>query len=120
VVYLSHHPKREYWVAWPTVEAITGEKVIPGLLDRYLASSAWDGQMTDQPIPADRPDNLFAPVPGPYEAHGEFDRQARPQSAESWADRNRGLLLGLAACVAVGAVGLLIHNGTRRNDGPAS
>jgi len=113
VVYLSHHPRREYWVAWPTVEAITGEKVCPGALDHYLASAAWDGQMTDEPVSTDRPDNLFEPVRGPYGAHGEFDRRARRDSGQSWANRHRGLLFTVAAGLAAGAVGLLARNGPK-------
>ena len=32
-------------VGYTTVEATLGEKVIPGLLDRYLATAAWEGAM---------------------------------------------------------------------------
>ena len=116
MVHLSHHPRRECWVGWPTVKAITGEKVIPGALDHYLASFGWEGQMTGKPMPADRPGNLFKSVPGPYSAHGEFDRRARPESMESWADRHRGFLLTLAAGAAAGAWRLFFRNG-RRHDG---
>ena len=69
--------------------------------------------MTDQPISAERPDNLFEPVRGPYGAHGEFDRRARPDSGQSWANRHRGLLLTVAAGLAAGAVGLLARNGPK-------
>jgi hypothetical protein len=33
--------------------------------------------MTDEPAQADRADNLFAPVPGDFGAHGRFDDRAR-------------------------------------------
>jgi NAD(P)-dependent dehydrogenase (short-subunit alcohol dehydrogenase family) len=114
VVEMSHHPRRESWVAWPTVEAITGEKAIPGLLDRYLSSRAWDGQMTDEPISTDRPGNLFEPVPGPYRAHGEFDRRARSVSWEAKVARHRGFLFALAGGALLGALGILAGFAGRR------
>jgi hypothetical protein len=33
--------------------------------------------MTDEPAKADRPDNLYAAVPGDFAAHGRFDARAR-------------------------------------------
>jgi short-subunit dehydrogenase len=38
-------PRREYWVGWPTVKAILGQRVIPGLLDRHLARKAWEDHL---------------------------------------------------------------------------
>lgn len=31
IYHAAHHPRREMWVGWPTVEAIVGQKFIPGL-----------------------------------------------------------------------------------------
>jgi NAD(P)-dependent dehydrogenase (short-subunit alcohol dehydrogenase family) len=68
--------RRELWVGFPSVKAIVGQKFAPWLADRMLAKSAWDGQMTDEPAPAERPDNLFEPVPGDIAiaAHAEVLR----------------------------------------------
>jgi len=34
IVYASHHPRREFYVGWPAMQAIVGDKLIPGLLDQ--------------------------------------------------------------------------------------
>jgi hypothetical protein len=43
---------------------ILGNMLVPGLLDRYLADSAWEGQETARQVRPDRRDNLFNPVSG--------------------------------------------------------
>src|SRR5690606_35853093 len=57
-------PRREYWLGWPTVKLILGNQLAPGLLDRYLARTAYRGQDTGAAVSPERPENLFAPVPG--------------------------------------------------------
>src|SRR5881227_4070516 len=47
IVYASHHPRREIYVGMPTVGAITVNKVVPGLLDQYLARFGYDSQQYD-------------------------------------------------------------------------
>jgi NAD(P)-dependent dehydrogenase (short-subunit alcohol dehydrogenase family) len=74
------HGPRELLVAWPTVKAVFGERIAPGLLDRYLARTGFDAQQTDEPLDGERPGNLFDPVPGDYGAHGRFDDEARWRS----------------------------------------
>ncbi len=106
IVWASTHRRREVFVAWPTVKAIYGQDVAPAYADRYLAKTAYDGQETNQPVPANRPDNLFEPVDGDFSAHGIFDDRAHPFSMESWLDLHRdkvlyggGLLLGCMAAM---------------------
>jgi NAD(P)-dependent dehydrogenase (short-subunit alcohol dehydrogenase family) len=36
IYWAAHHHRREVWVGAPTVEAIVGNKIAPGLLDHYL------------------------------------------------------------------------------------
>jgi len=93
IVWAAEHRRREVWVGWPTVEAVIGDKVAPGVLDRYLARFGYDSQQTDEPASPDRPDNLFAPVPGDHGAHGRFDNRARTFSFEWWASEHRSLIL---------------------------
>lgn len=100
VYYAATHRRRELWVGWPAMEAILGQKIIPGYLDRMLGRTAVDGQHTDEPIPPGRKDNLWEPVPGDHGAHGRFDAQATDHSVQSWADMNRApLALGALAGV---------------------
>jgi NAD(P)-dependent dehydrogenase (short-subunit alcohol dehydrogenase family) len=70
-------PERESLIGLPTVAAIQLQKLVPGVLDRYLASTAYDGQQTEEPEDAGRADNLFTPVGVDLGAHGRFDSMAR-------------------------------------------
>jgi NAD(P)-dependent dehydrogenase (short-subunit alcohol dehydrogenase family) len=101
VFWTAHHRRREFAVGYPTVQAILGDKFIPGLLDHYLARVGYDSQQTPEPVPANRVDNLYNPLPGDYGARGEFSDRALDYSLQSWANRYRGWLalggLGLAA-----------------------
>ena len=75
--------RREYLVGASTKATILANRVIPALLDRYLAKTGYDSQQTGQREPADKPDNLWQPLdqaPGTdHGAHGEFDQQAHPR-----------------------------------------
>ncbi len=103
IVYASHHPRREYCVGLPTVAAIAGDKIAPGLLDHYLANNGYEGQQTSEPEDRDRPDNLFQPIPGDHGAHGRFGERAWSASPQFWASKNRALLGLAAAALTVGS-----------------
>jgi NAD(P)-dependent dehydrogenase (short-subunit alcohol dehydrogenase family) len=108
VVHAADHPqRREYWVGGSTVGTLIGDKLAPGLLDRYLARTGFDSQQTDQPRDPDQPTNLWQPADRTtdYGAHGRFDEQAHPRSLQSWLSRHHGLL-GAAAALT-GAAGTL-------------
>jgi short-subunit dehydrogenase len=105
--FAAFHPRREIWVGWPTVKAIMANKIAPGLIDRYLAKAGYSGQLTDERSPADAPANLFEPVPGPYGAHGRFDRIARKRSWEMFTSRHRGALTAGIAVALVAGVGAI-------------
>jgi NAD(P)-dependent dehydrogenase (short-subunit alcohol dehydrogenase family) len=80
ILYAAQTQRRELVVGWPAVKAIYGEKVAPGLLDRYLARNGYDAQQTDERLDGERAGNLFEPVDGDFAAHGQFDDQAKPRS----------------------------------------
>lgn len=92
----SHHPRREILLGWPTIKAVVGNKLAPGIADRYLASRGYEGQLTDRPNPH-APANLFEPVPGDRGAHGTFDDRARSRDAIARA----AAVLGAAGTQAV-------------------
>jgi NADP-dependent 3-hydroxy acid dehydrogenase YdfG len=79
---VARRPVREMWIGGSTVKAIVGQRLVPWYADWRLASVAWDGQMTDEPRPAGRPDNVDAPLPGDRGAHGRFDEEASSWSAQ--------------------------------------
>jgi NAD(P)-dependent dehydrogenase (short-subunit alcohol dehydrogenase family) len=108
VYYASQHDVgRELMVAWPTVRAVVGNKAIPGLLDRYLATKGYAGEQTNEPDDPNRPDNLWEPVPGDWGAHGRFDDRAERKSAELELRLNRDWLLVGAAGIAGVLLGAL-------------
>ena len=96
VLFAARHRRREIWLAWPAVKAITGERVVPGYIDKYLAEHGYDGQQTDTPVRPDRRDNLYEPLPGDHGAHGRFDARAKRTSAEWWLSKHRSALLAAA------------------------
>ena len=83
IVFAAHARRREIYVGWPSARAILANKIVPGLLDRYLAGAGYSGQLTDEPAPPDAPDNLYKPVPGDRGAHGRFDERARAGARNS-------------------------------------
>jgi NAD(P)-dependent dehydrogenase (short-subunit alcohol dehydrogenase family) len=105
VYWAAHHRRREVYVGLPTVYTIIGNKLAPCLAERYLARTAIDGQQTPEPFDGTRAANLFEPVDDDHDegAHGIFDDQAHPRSAQAWLTRHRvGTGLG-AAAIGVGA-----------------
>jgi NAD(P)-dependent dehydrogenase (short-subunit alcohol dehydrogenase family) len=102
IVWAAHHDRPEVYVGWPTVKAIVGNKIAPRFADWYLARNGYDAQQTDEPAPANRPDNLWTPLPGDHGAHGQFDARARPVSWQFRLTKARNWL-GLFALFMGGA-----------------
>ena len=101
IYYAAHHPgRREYYPAWSAVEAIFGNKVAPSFADHYLARTGYESQQYDGRENLNRPNNLWAPLPGDHGAHGAFDARARGHSAELWAETHWEWL----AAAALGAI----------------
>lgn len=103
---------REISVGWPSVEAVYGNKLVPGYADRYLARNGFASQQTDEPADPDRPYNLWEPLPGDHGAHGRFDSRARPFSIELWLRTHRELVAVLGA----GLTGALLSALPRRSE----
>jgi len=110
--FAAEHDRRNVWVGYPTVQAILGNRIAPGLLDRYLAWSGYSGQLTQEPKPEDAPSNLFEPVKGDYGSHGRFDSRSKPRSIQMFTDRHRTAFWGLAGLLAI----LGLHRFARRFD----
>ena len=98
IYWAAHQRRPEMYVGMPSALTIIAEKFVPRLLDRYLARTGFEGQQTREAISADRPANLWQPVPGPYAARGRFSEGAHRHSPELWASMHRNWLLagGLA------------------------
>jgi len=105
VVHAADHPRRrEYWVGGSTVATLVANKLVPGLLDRYLARTAYEAQQTDQPIDPGRSVNLWEPVDGrggrDVGAHGAFDDEAANRSLQAWVGRRPGLAVAAGGLLA--------------------
>ena len=105
VVRVIRRPVRERWIGWSATKAILGQRVIAGLLDRYLGKIGYAKQQTPAPR-VERPDNVDAPLPGDRGAHGRFDARARTHSSHEWLRDHLGLVA--AATVAVATTSLVM------------
>jgi short-subunit dehydrogenase len=110
IYWAAHHWRREVHAGWPTVEAIIGNKLAPGLLDRYLAKTGFDSQQTSEPEDRNRPNNLWEPVEGDHGARGAFDHQAHETSWELQASLGR-CWIGAGLAVIAAAVVLASRRG---------
>jgi NAD(P)-dependent dehydrogenase (short-subunit alcohol dehydrogenase family) len=106
VLHVARRPRRELWVGWPTAKVILGQRVIPGLLDRYLGRIGYAAQQAARPPEPGRPDNLDAFVPGDRGARGEFSDEARSFSPSLWVQLHRRALAAAVGLALVGAAGL--------------
>lgn len=113
IYWAAHHRRRQLYVGLSSALTIWLNKLAPGLLDRYLARTAVDGQQADEAESAERADNLWHSVEGDYGAHGRFNREAHRHSAQLWMTTHRGAL-GLAAGAAL-LVGAALCGRGRRN-----
>ncbi|MGE5570996.1 MAG: SDR family oxidoreductase [Rhodospirillales bacterium] len=101
VVWAAARRRREVYVGWPTVASIIGNKIAPGLLDKYLARTGYESQQTGEPVAPDRPDNLFEPVRGDFAARGSFSARAQEHSTQLWMTTHRVWLLLCAGGFAI-------------------
>lgn len=103
ILHAAEHPDREMTVAASAVKAIWGQKLVPGLLDRYLASSGYESQQRPEADELGRLDNLFEPLPGDRGADGPFTNRSRDASLQVWLRRHRAA--GIASGMAIAAAG---------------
>jgi short-subunit dehydrogenase len=98
VVWASEAGRREVMVGYMTVVAIWANKVVPGLIDRWLARTNYRAQQRpEQPGPGHR-DNLGQPVGPLHRTHGSFDGEAHNSIWQMAFTRHRaGMLVAMAA-----------------------
>lgn len=95
--------RREWWVGGSTALSVMGNAIAPGAGDRYLARNGYGAQLADDTIAPDRPDNLFAPVPGDHGARGRFSDESTDRSVQWLLTRHRRLLGAAGLATALGA-----------------
>jgi NAD(P)-dependent dehydrogenase (short-subunit alcohol dehydrogenase family) len=112
VVYAACHPKhKQYWVGASTVATLIGQRVLPALLDRYLAKAGYGSQQTDRGGKS-QGGNLFEPVDHDrdYGAHGIFDDRAHSVSPASALRRNAKFIAAGGAAVAASLLAAIRHD----------
>lgn len=103
ILHAAARPKREYWLGGRTALTILANAVAPGLMDRFLGSKAVEGQHTEEPVRADREDNLYEPVPGRHRERGSFGDESRDDALLVSETTVRA-----GALIAAGALGALL------------
>jgi len=113
VRYVAEHPRRNIWVGASTAATILGNRLAPGLLDRYLGRTGVSGQLTDESGPR-LGSNVHAPQDDQVDAgaHGMFDTNAHPHDPWSWASMHRAAL-GAGAVLAAAAAASASRAGSR-------
>ena len=102
IAWLIRHPRRELIIGGPSLKALVGQIVAPGLVDRILAKSGYGSQQYNGPDTPGRPNNLMQPLPGDWGAHGDFDARSRTFSAQLWLTTHKPLLAAAVTALAVG------------------
>ncbi len=100
---------REYWLGWPTAQTIIANTILPGVLDRYLAKKAVDGQQTSEPLQSWRRDNLFTPVGPPHRTRGSFSQEAGHRAVLVPAPLARAGVVALGAAAFLG-LGVMLRS----------
>ena len=104
---------REYWLGTPTILTIVANAAFPGLLDRYLARKAVEGQQTARPIPYGRRDNLDEPLANFHRTRGSFSSEVI-----SRAPLVTGELVRVGIVAAVAFAGFLLGVAVKARRGP--
>jgi hypothetical protein len=101
-----HPHRKQYWVGGSTAVTITANRIIPALLDRYLARSGYGSQQARQKVTSGRSDNLRHPVDGPgghdHGARGIVDDTSHDRSPQLWMSQHARLLTAAASTAVLG------------------
>jgi NAD(P)-dependent dehydrogenase (short-subunit alcohol dehydrogenase family) len=107
VLWTARNPQREVWVGWSSWKAILGQKVFPGFLDRYVASTAWEGQFSDPRVGPAGPDNLFKTVDHLHSEEGPFADRTLEKMPRLWHVKNHNFWINGAVFALLFAIFLL-------------
>jgi NAD(P)-dependent dehydrogenase (short-subunit alcohol dehydrogenase family) len=119
VVRAADTNEREYYVGRSTWQRILSAKLWPGLLDRYLGKSGYEGQLTSEPRDHDT-NNLWEPVAQDPGVHGDFGPVAKDRAATLTATTYRtivtGLVFGAVAALSAVVTAKLLDDGESAAD----
>lgn len=72
IVFATENKRREVWLGAPVAATINMNKLLPGVVDSYLARKGYSSQFTKEELEKEREGNLFEPVEGKFGIDGRF------------------------------------------------
>ncbi|MEU0302996.1 SDR family oxidoreductase [Streptomyces sp. NPDC006175] len=105
VLHAADHPgRKQYYVGASTAATVLADKIVPGLLDRYLARTGYRSQETDRPDHHEGRHNLWEPVDDErdFGAHGAFDERSHARAPQLWFSHHPVLASALLTGTALG------------------
>lgn len=96
ILHAAEHPTREIFAGGAGKALSLAQRISPSLVDAYQVRKGFRSQQTDEPKPADAPDNLFQPLPGYDTVEGDFSDQAKSKSYYDWLEMHPGAGWALA------------------------
>lgn len=106
IYWAAHHRRRQLYVGMSSAATIVGNKLVPALMDRFLARTAVSGQQTAEPCNPEASDNLWQPVKGDMGARGRFNREAHDDSLQLWIATHRRQVGWVAGAALLGGLAL--------------
>lgn len=103
IAHVVEHPRRQVLLGSRTLAAVWLNRLVPGLLDRFLAHGNVKAQQNPDKDPPGRRTNLWHPLPGDHGAHGSFDDEAHAGTATGWVTKHAPLGWASAGAVAATA-----------------
>ena len=107
ILHAAENPARDLVVGGAARAVISTQTVSPRLLDAVLKRVGFEVHYTDEPKPADAPDNLFGPIEGHNTSEGSFGDRAHPKSLYNWLEMHPVVRRGAAAGMALGLLAAL-------------
>jgi NAD(P)-dependent dehydrogenase (short-subunit alcohol dehydrogenase family) len=107
ILHAAENSARDLVVGGAARAVISTQTVSPRLLDAVLKRVGFEVHYTDEPKPADAPDNLFGPIEGHNTSEGSFGDRAHPKSLYNWLVMHPVVRRGAAAGMALGLLAAL-------------
>ena|SRR5690242_3247293 len=82
-----------------------GEQIHSWGTRSHLGATGFESQQTEEPVSADRPNNLFDALPGDRGACGAFGNRSYKSSVQTWISENRLPLAAASMLLIATAVG---------------
>jgi NAD(P)-dependent dehydrogenase (short-subunit alcohol dehydrogenase family) len=107
ILHAAENWARDLVIGGAARAVISTQTVSPRLLDAVLKRVGFEVHYTDEPKPADAPDNLFGPIEGHNTSEGSFGDRAHPKSLYNWLVMHPVVRRGAAAGMALGLLAAL-------------